>query len=105
MPGQGNPLGADGLQEASKGLAKNLTLTVINLADIGVCDEDLDAIIAFKDALSLHPTLFKVGASPARLASENSWVDNMPCPLLRAAGRFQHESHWHQRGAAAAAND
>ena len=57
---QGNPLEGDGLMEVSKGLAKNLTLTAINLADISVTVDDTDALYEFRGALNLHPSMFKV---------------------------------------------
>ena len=46
--------------EVSKGIAKNLTLTAINLADISVSVDDTEALYEFRGALNIHPSMFKV---------------------------------------------
>lgn len=58
---QGNPLGGGGLTTVSEGICLNSTLTAINLADIGVSDDDLPGLESFRNALLMHPVMFKVG--------------------------------------------
>eukprot|EP00873_Tetraselmis_striata_P015127 jgi/Tetstr1/435391/TSEL_002648.t1 len=60
---QGNPLGGGGLTTVSEGICLNSTLTAINLADIGVSDDNLPGLESFRNALLMHPVMFKVDFS------------------------------------------
>ncbi|CAM9362096.1 unnamed protein product [Chrysoparadoxa australica] len=73
---QGNQLGGKGVQDLSPGLARNKSLTYLNMADNGISgsEEDCAALELFRDALVSCPTLTHIDILYNRIGEKGAQV-------------------------------